>query len=243
MNSQSVPRSTCAFVIDASYTTRYPKRNMGNNPSPVIKSHVLPKRSLQLHEMKLVALLISFASIAVAQTVPALPERLVALKGSYNAAIQRATAPITKTYITELEKLKSELVKKADLQGALAVDTEIKSVVKPDAFPVKGTAPSGSHTKRDFEKELVAHKWQFSDHVDGASKVKGDVTFKADGTAETSWGGKGTWEVTKDGVLRYPLSSKWECRFMRLDATTYEGVGTGTDALANNGKVRLKRTE
>jgi hypothetical protein len=54
------------------------------------------------------------------------PDKLAKLRDSYDAAVQRATAPITKTYVTELEKLKSEFTKAAKLEDALAVSEELK---------------------------------------------------------------------------------------------------------------------
>ncbi|MCF7789010.1 MAG: hypothetical protein K9N47_22990 [Prosthecobacter sp.] len=43
-----------------------------------------------------------------AQDSKALPDKVVALKFNYEAAIQRATTPITRTYLQELQKLKME---------------------------------------------------------------------------------------------------------------------------------------
>jgi len=74
--------------------------------------------------MKTHILLLAFSttSMLVAQNDPVVPEKLSTLKSSYQATIKRATTPITKTYIAELEKLKTDYTKKGDLNAALAVD-------------------------------------------------------------------------------------------------------------------------
>ena len=76
---------------------------------------------------------------ASAQDAPT-PEKLATLKESYRTAIGRATAPITKTYVTELERLKSEFTKKGDLQSALAVDAEIKALAPSSPPPSEAEA-------------------------------------------------------------------------------------------------------
>ncbi len=58
------------------------------------------------------------------------PEKITKLRGSYESAMSKATAPIQKTYVAELEKLKIEFTRAGNLEGALAVDAEIKSLEK-----------------------------------------------------------------------------------------------------------------
>lgn len=54
------------------------------------------------------------------------PEKLLKLRSSYESAVTKATAPIQRTYLQELEKLKVEFTKAGKLEDALAIDTEIK---------------------------------------------------------------------------------------------------------------------
>ena len=61
------------------------------------------------------------------------PEKLTKLRGSYESAMTKATAPIQKTYVAELQKLKIEFTKAGNLEGALAIDAEIKSLEKTPA--------------------------------------------------------------------------------------------------------------
>lgn len=80
-----------------------------------------------------------------AQDAP-LPEKLSTLKTSYQAAVARATTPLTKTYLSELERLKIEYTKKGDLQAALAVDAELKLLVAANSpqMPLEASTDPGS---------------------------------------------------------------------------------------------------
>ncbi len=55
----------------------------------------------------------------------AFPERLKTLTANYEAAIGRATAPLTKAYLDELNKMKFEYTRAGDLKSALLVETLI----------------------------------------------------------------------------------------------------------------------
>ncbi len=68
------------------------------------------------------ALLLSSAVFAGAQTDDKLPPRLEQLQMNYEAAIQRATAPLTLKYIDELRKAKNDYLKAGDLAGAQAAN-------------------------------------------------------------------------------------------------------------------------
>lgn len=97
------------------------------------------------------------------------PEKLTKLRGSYEAAMTKATAPIQKTYTTELEKLKVELTKSGNLDGALAVDAELKKLSgsSPSATTAGmsiGTSTaklrlSTFKTKEDFVAWVVGTTW------------------------------------------------------------------------------------
>ena len=80
------------------------------------------------------------------------PDRLRSLRDSYRSAVERSTAPLTKTYLAELEKLKTELTKKGDLQGALAVESEIK-VISP-------TSQTPAPNDDDIAKSIEGTDWK-----------------------------------------------------------------------------------
>jgi hypothetical protein len=59
---------------------------------------------------------------------PAAAEKLSKLSQSYEAASERALAPLRQTYLAELAKLKTEYTKAGDLDSALAVDAVMKQL-------------------------------------------------------------------------------------------------------------------
>jgi len=85
-------------------------------------------------------LTVSLASVLFAQDSAKEPEELASLRDSYQAAIARATTPLTKTYVTELERLRTDFTKKGDLQAALAVDTELRALTTSSPTPPSGPA-------------------------------------------------------------------------------------------------------
>jgi hypothetical protein len=111
-----------------------------------------------------------------------LPDRVARLKDSYLAAIDRATQPLTATYLAELTKLKLEFTRSGDLQGALAIEAEINrldALQEPNASPIGTDAPSSAKrlkafkSKEEFTQWLANTKWK-------AANGKG-INFKADG--------------------------------------------------------------
>jgi len=83
--------------------------------------------------IRYLSILLLLARVSLAQDTAAVPEKLQSLKTSYEAAVQRATAPLTKTYIQELQKLKTEYTKAGNLQAAVAADALLKSASDPAA--------------------------------------------------------------------------------------------------------------
>lgn len=80
------------------------------------------------------------------------------LQDNYDAAIARATAPITATYVKELEKLKADYTRAGDLKSALAADELIKealAAVKESSGGGDGTGvPLAEMTERQFKRWL-----------------------------------------------------------------------------------------
>ena len=110
---------------------------------------------------------LGFAFIASAQEAP-LPPKALKLKQSYEAAIQRATSPITKTYIAELNKLKTEYTKAADLQGAIAIESEIKQFEGATQSTQTATLPTAKRLKslktiEEFTAWITGSMWSNED--------------------------------------------------------------------------------
>lgn len=107
---------------------------------------------------------LTLASVLAAQEAQQTPEKLSALRTAYQSAITRATDPITKTYGTELERLKVEFTQKGDLQSALAVDAELKGLIVSKSTPTPSPGANRS-SKREIESALTSASWKYSDSV------------------------------------------------------------------------------
>jgi hypothetical protein len=82
----------------------------------------------------LVLLLLSAVAVAQGESIP---PKIQALKAGYESAVQRATAPLTKSYLQELQRLKAEYTRAGDLTGALAADSLIQATTaSAGAVPV-----------------------------------------------------------------------------------------------------------
>lgn len=94
-----------------------------------------------------IATLLLVAQISSAQTASPLPEKLQSLKKNYDAAVVRATAPLTKTYLQDLQKLKLEYTRAGNLSAALAADALIKAASDPaTASPLAATGDAALST-------------------------------------------------------------------------------------------------
>ncbi|MFZ2278001.1 MAG: hypothetical protein WAW39_09380 [Prosthecobacter sp.] len=87
-----------------------------------------------------------------AQDSKALPDKVVALKFNYEAAIQRATTPITRTYLQELQKLKMEYTKAGNLEAALATDAIFKEFADKTSQTSKPAAAPKSLSKMSLDE-------------------------------------------------------------------------------------------
>jgi len=132
------------------------------------------------------------------------PEKLVSLRGSYQSAMTKATAPIQKTYVAELEKLKIEFTKSGNLEAALAVDTELKTIVQAQSAPSTADPKpgQGAPTTKAAKliEELSGSKWE----VTGQEKPF-TMTLNADGSCSfeppTIWGSGFKWSVDDSGTF------------------------------------------
>ena len=99
---------------------------------------------------------LSFYGAAQEQAEPPLPTKLASLKTGYEAAIARTALPITQTYIQELQKLKAESTRAANLEAALATDRVLKSLAASSQVASNGSAPTKLSQMKigDFKKWL-----------------------------------------------------------------------------------------
>jgi hypothetical protein len=83
---------------------------------------------------------------SLAQTpAGATPERLLSLRGSFERALERVTAPVRVQYRDELIKLKTEYTKAGNLEAALAVENELKErFPAPPPISNASSMPGGS---------------------------------------------------------------------------------------------------
>lgn len=147
---------------------------------------------------------------------PSLPTKAQKLKESYQAALQRVTEPLTKTYLAELEKLKVEHTKAADLQGALAIESEIKvfrPVSSQPSQPTNGSANTAFlNSKTTVEAVVLNTSWE-------SRESNFHVKFLPDGHLEGLMPNT-TYAIRDDGIIVYGEGA-WK-RFMRVRAN-----GTG----------------
>jgi hypothetical protein len=101
----------------------------------------MPRTNTMMRRFLHVTLLASFSNL-IAQEAPR-PERLIKLEQSYSTAVERAIAPLTKTYLAELEKLKTDLTRQGDLNGALAVQSALNKAAH-SKLVVGSSAPDDS---------------------------------------------------------------------------------------------------
>lgn len=87
-----------------------------------------------------------------AQEAKSLPDKLVTLKFNYEAAINRATTPITRTYIQELQNLKTEYTKAGNLEAALAADAILKELSDKPSLTSKPSATTKKLSKMTLDE-------------------------------------------------------------------------------------------
>jgi hypothetical protein len=116
-------RNLCPNLIRPQFIVT--KQRSGNNTfTPAIKS--LPMKT---HLYILPLFYLALCSAIQAQTAAPLPDKLATLRSGYEAAVARATIPITQTYIKELQKLKADYTRAGNLEAALAADAILKQAL------------------------------------------------------------------------------------------------------------------
>ncbi len=124
------------------------------------------------------------------------PEKLLKLRSGFEGAVTRAVTPIQKTYLQELEKLKTEFTRAGNLEDALAVADEIKKLASEST----SSSAQATGTKKSLLSSLKGTKWTLNEGQGEAHLTfKGNEVHWHDDTTKQEW----TLKVNaqKDGSL------------------------------------------
>ncbi len=116
--------------------------------------------------MKIPTILLTLVLSATPCLAQGTPETLVSLQGAYERESQAALDPLKKRYVDNLHSLKLKYTQSGDLEGALAVDGEIKRMADSGGGKI---ASSGDQIPED----LAALR---SIYTDAASKAVDPLT-------------------------------------------------------------------
>ncbi len=147
---------------------------------------------------RIIALTLLATSLLAAE-----PDKLTKLRGSYESAMTKATAPIQKTYRTELEKLKIDFTRAGNLEAALAVDAELKKLTPAQPSIVE---PSDQISDSDERKREKLIKFICDGEWRNLGQTVYGAVFRADGTfseldAEGALSKNGTWTFKDDSTI------------------------------------------
>lgn len=188
--------------------------------------------------MHRVLIALSLTVVALHAQTPAEPEDLSKLRISWQRAVTDATAPLNKKYLDALTVMKQRYTKEGNLEAALKVDAEIKSLSAapgPPAAPkeaVATPAPEGKRLSNSEKKILLSYfvgkTWEFT----GEGKTEwfffddkgGGRRLVTDGTVNP----KLHWELKPDGeLLMWGAGYTKKTRFITADSATVVVVMDG----------------
>lgn len=139
-----------------------------------------------------------FTSIALSQQPDA---DLSKLKEAYSNAIERATAPITSTYQTELKKLLDRLTKEGKLDAALQVRAELEALTgETKDTPTPPANETGRLTRGEtkvIEDRIINKYWARPDGTDGYYFLKDGNGHRVMGTADNPI----LWKIDESGTV------------------------------------------
>ena len=141
------------------------------------------------------------------------PDKLTQLRASWQHARQKATDPIDQKYRQELERMMAALTKAGDLNGAIAVRTELETLIPSKATPPPPVAspekelPGKRLTpseRRLIESWIVKKTWLIT-YPNGSGET---IYFAEDGKAARKSGDKidtfnpeAGWTIEDDGTI------------------------------------------
>jgi len=169
----------------------------------------------------------TLAMLLIAATVHGedLPLNAQRLKESYQEAVENATTPLTKTYITELTRLKTQATKAGDLEGALAIDAELIQIQSADPDT------NGVITKKQLINSITIYEIP-------SSNYQANMKFNADGTITAEKKDVTSWKLAGD-KLRIEGPKNWnvfDARPKRVD-----GKLVILESVSSNGKQKGAR--
>jgi len=137
--------------------------------------------------IRILTALLLLAQVSFAQGDKAVPQKLQTLKANYEAAVLRATTPLTKSYLQELQRLKLEYTRAGDLSAALAADALIQAASASSGTPPVVAAGDAALANVSVEQFKA---WLATVVITETAGFKNSFTY--DGKELTS---------TKDGAL------------------------------------------
>ena len=159
------------------------------------------------------------SSLSYSQT-DKLPQEAQRIKDAYQAAIEKASAPITKAYVAQLERMKIDYTKKAKLNEAVAIDNEISQV--------KRTATTGvSRLSEELLKDKMAVFKAPSHNFIENWELKSDKTVIGSRP-------DGRWKIS-DKLLRVEFGRNIWCEFS-LDVKEVDGFYVVREINSDAGK-------
>lgn len=138
------------------------------------------------------------------------PKELSSLRESFKKACSDALAPIEKKYSDALELMKERLTKAGNLEGALAVDAELKAILTTSTSQQKplGESPDSGSSRAKLKALLptirIEGTWSYGDF-----KV---VFAESEATLQpgTKFARTGPYEVIGPRLVRFTLPSRNE---------------------------------
>jgi hypothetical protein len=141
--------------------------------------------------LKMKSTFATFCILVLAATVSAddtkAPQELTSLKESWGRARKQATDPIDKKYEDALTAMKQRFTKAGNLEAALAVDTELKSLVSASPTPAadddkapKDLAGYTIHWGPTWSWELLPER-KYRKLEKGLEVTKGEYSIDPDG--------------------------------------------------------------
>lgn len=135
---------------------------------------------------------------------------LAALKAKREASLAKFTADLNKAYVKDLSKLQEKALNAKDLDGALAVRTELSGV----AVSTGSASPKSFSSKDDIGKFLVASSFKYLSGKNKVFKMHENGSVTGMGQFLTSWKVTGNRELTFIGwnpqiTLIFDMSQDW----------------------------------
>ncbi len=153
------------------------------------------------------------------------PKELVALRNNWEKAKEQAIVSVNMKYIEALEALKLRLTKAGDLDRALLVDSEIKSLRSPVGSK-QASSSSILATNKDLSDRTLSY-------VMPSGKWRDKITFNSDGSMRIHRSKMaGNWKI-EGGILRIAYGTKWN--EFPLEIRDFQGKQVLRETNADNG--------